>query len=395
LADALCVAIDGVVALATLDETTTARIGTGAALDLTGDLEIAASNEGENEATATGDTKSADVGIGAAVAAIVGGGTANGAFDNTSVTSAELARSVTADALTLSADADRSYAANATATAGGGKAEPDGNKSESTKTLDKTASAQVGTNGQDPKDTTKASGGKISVAAAAGVVAAQDVASARLDGVTVTLGGDLEIDASNATHVTTLGSGAAVGSKGNSSKVGIGVGVALSIDNDTTTAAIADGANIAKAGKVGVTAASFENTDKTGESDFAKKGSAGVGAEAYAGATASKAAVAGALAVEYSTATTTAAIGDNVKLGTSAGHVGAIEVTTDNTSSFSSLASSQASQGKVGVGASIAVDYSANSYDASVGAGASVLTVAGTHHVVLADPEGNEFCVAG
>jgi catechol 2,3-dioxygenase-like lactoylglutathione lyase family enzyme len=30
-----------------------------------------------------------------------------------------------------------------------------------------------------------------------------------------------------------------------------------------------------------------------------------------------------------------------------------------------------------------------------VGAGASVLTVAGTHHVVLADPEGNEFCVAG
>jgi hypothetical protein len=30
-----------------------------------------------------------------------------------------------------------------------------------------------------------------------------------------------------------------------------------------------------------------------------------------------------------------------------------------------------------------------------VAAGASVLTVAGTHHVVLADPEGNEFCVAG
>ncbi|MFI7545418.1 VOC family protein [Actinoplanes sp. NPDC049599] len=30
-----------------------------------------------------------------------------------------------------------------------------------------------------------------------------------------------------------------------------------------------------------------------------------------------------------------------------------------------------------------------------VGAGAVVLTVAGTHHVVMADPEGNEFCVAG
>jgi catechol 2,3-dioxygenase-like lactoylglutathione lyase family enzyme len=30
-----------------------------------------------------------------------------------------------------------------------------------------------------------------------------------------------------------------------------------------------------------------------------------------------------------------------------------------------------------------------------VGAGASVLAVFGTHHVVLADPEGNEFCVAG
>jgi hypothetical protein len=29
-----------------------------------------------------------------------------------------------------------------------------------------------------------------------------------------------------------------------------------------------------------------------------------------------------------------------------------------------------------------------------VGAGASVRAVVGTHHVVLADPEGNEFCVA-
>jgi len=29
-----------------------------------------------------------------------------------------------------------------------------------------------------------------------------------------------------------------------------------------------------------------------------------------------------------------------------------------------------------------------------VAAGAAVLTVAGRHHVVLADPEGNEFCVA-
>jgi hypothetical protein len=30
-----------------------------------------------------------------------------------------------------------------------------------------------------------------------------------------------------------------------------------------------------------------------------------------------------------------------------------------------------------------------------VSAGGSVLEVVGTHHVVMADPEGNEFCVAG
>jgi hypothetical protein len=30
-----------------------------------------------------------------------------------------------------------------------------------------------------------------------------------------------------------------------------------------------------------------------------------------------------------------------------------------------------------------------------VGVGGSVRTVVGTHHVVMADPEGNEFCVAG
>ena len=93
---------------------------------------------------------------------IVGGGSASGAFDNTSVTTAELARSVTAAALTLSADADRSYSADATATAGGGKDEAAGNNSTSSETLDKTQSAQVGTNGQDPGDSSKSSGGKVS-----------------------------------------------------------------------------------------------------------------------------------------------------------------------------------------------------------------------------------------
>ena len=297
------------------------------------------------------------------------------------MTTAELARDATADALTIGADSDRSYSAKATATAGGGKDEPTSNNSESTQTLTKTSAAQQGTNGADPKDTSKAAGGKISVAAAAGVVAAQDSASALLDGVSVTLVHDLDLDATNETHIQTLGSGAAVGGKpGSNANIGIGVGVALSIDNNTTTASIADSAHVASAGAVGVKAASYENVDKTtGDSDFAHavapdSDTLGVGAEAYAGAASTKVSVAGALAVEYSTATTTASIGDNVTIGASGigNSVGAVNVETDNTSSFSSLASSKATQGKVGVGASIAVDYSANdSYGARSAPGMS------------------------
>ncbi|OJX15880.1 MAG: hypothetical protein BGO82_13335 [Devosia sp. 67-54] len=346
------VAVDAVVALATLDQTTTARIGSGAAIDTAGAVTIEATSSGDQEASAKGDTKAASVGVGAAAAIIMGGGTQVGALWNTSVTSAELARDVTAASLDISAEADHGYTADATATAKGGKEDTtttqSGGKATSADALDKTKGSQQGASG----------GGKVTVAAAVGVAAAQDVVSARLDAVTVHVTGDLKVDASNNTGMAASGSGLAVNS---SSKVGVGIGVGLGIINNTTSATIADNARITQSGSVEVKTTTAENTDP----DFADK----LTALAIAGASASKVSVAGALAVGISTSSSTAAIGDNVTVSSS----GAVNVLADNTSKLSAKAlAGSYSGGNVGIGASVATVYADHSLTAAIGAGDTI-----------------------
>src|SRR5690606_39417607 len=112
------------VALAMLDTTTTARIGTGAGLSMsTGAVTISATSTGKHEANADGAVKAGSVGVGAAAAVIIGAGDMDGALANTSVTSATLGRNVVAGSLEVAAVSTRSYVAEATATAGGGKSD--------------------------------------------------------------------------------------------------------------------------------------------------------------------------------------------------------------------------------------------------------------------------------
>ena len=371
------IAVDAVVALALLDITTTARIGTGNSITTAGNVTISATGAGENTATGTGEAAGGKVGVGAAVAVIAGGGNRSTDILDTSVTSAVLARNLDASALTISASSSRSYEAYATASSGGGKdmtdQEATDSNSESTKNLNENKNYQEGT-GTPEENSEGASGtkggNKVAVAAAVGVAAAQDMVSATLEDVTVTLTNDLIISATNDVDIMTRGDGTASGAQ-----VGVAIGVALSISNNTANASIANGATVASAGAITVNADTSKNmSQEAGKTDFLN----GLSAIAFAGASSSKVSVAGALAVDVSNMTASATIGDNVTIG-NVSRVGAVNVTANNSSRMSAKATSYAvSTGNVGVGASIAVIVSENEYEANVGAGTSIISEAVT-----------------
>ncbi|NRB17225.1 MAG: leukotoxin LktA family filamentous adhesin [Rhodobacteraceae bacterium] len=364
------IAVDASVALAMLDERTTARIGTGNGLTMgAGAVTISAVNTGTNTAKSTGETKGGKVAVGASAALILGNGASDGALENTSITTAVLARDVTAGSLTISANSDRTYDATATATAEGGKFNQSdekknattGGTSTSATTMDKTKGSQRDSKG-------KANGSKLTVAAAAGIAAAQDNVSATLAGVTLNVGGAVIISASNQIGMATSGSGLAANPKSN---IGIGIGVGLGIINNKTAATISNGATINAPGSVAITATSRENAD----GGYGGK----LTALAIAGATGKKVSIAGALAVAISTGETKAAIGNNVTITNG----GAVSVKTENTSHLAAkaLAGAAGSSG-TGIGASIAVVVADKDYTASVGTG-SAITASGLSVMAL------------
>ena len=376
------IAVDVSLALALLNENTTARVGTGAALSMAGgDVIVSATNTGSNEATSEGENKSGKVGVGASAALILGGGDSDGALSNTSKTAAVLMRDVTAGSLTVSASANRTYDANATATAGGGnfsetdetKNDTTGGKVESSSALDKTKDSQGETSkGTDDGNSTGKDTSKISVAAAAGVAAVQDNVSANLAGVSVNVANAILVSAYNQTGVMTSGKGSASNPE---AQTGVGIGVALGIINNKSTATISDNAHIVHSGALTVSANNRENAD----GDYLD----GLTARAEAGASSKKLSIAGALAIGISTGDTKAKIGDGVAIDDS----GVISVTSDVTSQLSAKAVAKSlSSGKTAVGASIALVVSDKENKASIGTGNVIVSdgvsVAATNHKV-------------
>lgn len=372
------IAIDAVVALAMLDTTTTARIGTGAGLSMsTGAVTVSATSTGKHEANADGAVKAGSVGVGAAAAVIIGAGDMVGALANTSVTSATLARNVTAGSVEVAAVSTRSYVSEATATAGGGKSDkddsdkPQAKPATSTDTLAKTENHQKGSgaaeqqSGGNSEGTGKNTNGKkVQVAAAVGVATAQDVVTASiLGGLVITAADAVAVTAASTVDMATLGSGQAgsfTAPTGNA-QVGVGIGVALGIMTGTTSATIGNGVQITDSGSVDVSATTRENVS----ADFMDR----LTARAIAGASSSKVSVAGALAVGISLTETRAAIGDGVTISSA----GAVAVSTDSQSRIGTKAMSASyTSGNVAVGASIATVYSERDQNASIGAGNSI-----------------------
>ena len=368
------IAVDASVALAMLDERTTARVGSGNGLDMgAGAVTISATNTGENTAKSKGENKSSKVSVGASAALILGNGASDGALENTSLTSAVLARDLTAGSLSILATSARTYDATASATAEGGKfSQTDEKKNDTTGGTSTSATTMDKTKGSQRDSKGKSSGSKLTAAAAAGIAAAQDNVLATLADVTLNVGGVVSVTASNQIGMATSGSGLAANPKSN---IGIGIGVGLGIINNKTAATVSDGATINSPGSVSISATSRENAD------------GGYGAKltalGIAGATGKKVSIAGAMAVGISTGETKASIGNNVKIT----DAGVVLVKTENTSHLAAKAlAGAAGFSGTGIGASIAVVVADKDYTASIGTGsditASGLSVKALNHKI-------------
>jgi hypothetical protein len=396
-------AVDGVVAVGILSETTTATVASGSGLTVGGEVTVSADSSGDNSAIASGTVSSSSggsgsggsggggssgggsggggsgggVGVGGSVALITGVGVvpsahaANGGPSATtpvtSLTSAELDRDVdTTGDLKVTAASGRTYTAQATAMAGGGSSNTTtakGGNSLNSDTLN-SAPAQDAQNKEQSGLSSNgggSSGGKLSVAAALGAVIVGDTVSATIAGSasdprSLTVGGNLLVSATGAVTAQSLGDGATTGKQ----DTGIGIGAALTILLNGTNASIGDSVHVVTPGTVTIQAVSSEN-----------KGLGGLAAEAMSGASGKKLAVAGSLAIGLSESTTNASVGDHFvvdRSGDAVSRAGAVSVTADNTSQLEvkAWAGSYSSDGN-GFGASIAAVISLDTYSATVG----------------------------
>ncbi len=418
------VAVDAVVAMSILNETTLASIGTGNTFDSSGNVDVAANSGGANTASAIAsiDGSKSNVAVGGSVALITGTGILGGLGSGNAVTSSTTAilnrSAAIGGSLSITATSARTYQAESTASASGNQfssamqsgndATAGGGSVASGETLN-TSQAQSaissGTSGAGQGES-QASGssssgsGKVSVAAAVGAVIAGDQVSAQIGTspssstsggtpatpppITVTGPTSVSLTAINQGDVFTEGNG----STDTNSKVGIGVGVALSIVGNTTTAAIADNTVLQTPGTVSVSATSSENQD---QNFMAGR----VAAVAMSGASASKVAVAGSVAAAVSDSTTTAGVGNDVTIeGVATGSdAGVLSVEAVNTSALTANAwSGAASNQGVGIGASIAVVVSTDTYSATIGTGdvldAVGVTVSATNENLNGAPSG-------
>ena len=383
------VALDAAVALSDLKLNTAAVVEAGTEIVAAGTVEIRATSTGEHEAEATGDTESEKVGIGASGAIVL----------STTTTTASLQRSLQTTTsgeggnLNIDADATRSYEAVAKASAAGGKAEEDTTAAE----RDKASTSSTLKDNQDAQEGSQTTGNsnKLAVAAAVGAVVMDDDVRAdvgRAQGadsdpaVRLDVGGELAIGAHNQSDFSARGLGNTldVSKLESSAQVGIGVGVGLAIARNDTAATIGDGTLVADAAGVQVAAGSSQNTS----AEFANK----LAAEGVAGAGAEKVGIAGALAVAWSQSTTSASLGEGVRIGdlTTGEYAGEVSITADNTSKLAAKAWSAALAGKVGVGASIAILRANNSQHAWIGEQAEVtaagLQLAGRNHLLNSSP---------
>ena len=321
--ESVAYSLDAAVALNILDQDIEAKVGTDTeTLTVTGNTTIEATSDSFNETTADGEAAGESVAAGASVAVSV----------VTSDTTAYLGRNLnTGGTFEIAVTSDAQDIVDAQATARGlilenyankfkqGLGEAGNNqllsgnfndsngdspaaKPHSVSALSEHGASTQSVDQEGNSDSEQSD--SISIAAAVGVNAIDyDSSATTADGLTLSIGGNLDVTADTNTNYNTRGTGVAVLSD---NAIAVGVGVTNTLND--TTARIGANTTITTADAIAVDALSTQNQ----HADFANK----LAAEGIAGAGAKKIGVAGALALINNLNNTDAIIGSNTTIAT-------------------------------------------------------------------------------
>jgi hypothetical protein len=381
------VAVSAAVSISIANTTTTAQVGsndtTGTGTLSVGSVSATATHTGSTTSTAGGTAAGSSAGIGASVAINI----------PTDQTTATTLSSLTATGpLSFTATASGTSGAVTTASASGGPSD-DGNndgKDTSGNSVDSNNSKQRSyansegdsagagdskSDGSTPSAST--SDGDVSVAAAVSVNIADSEADATIpSGLSITsTGGALTVGASNTTTATSTASGDASG------KVQVGVGAAVAL-------------NLVKASdEATIEATTLQPTTINTKGVTVQAGMTGTGtpvnaisASATSGAGGTKVGVAGSVAINIVNDTSQALIETGASVAAGGGDVALTSLNNaTDTASAVPATDSGASGGKVGIGASLALNIISDTTQSEIQDGAA-LTGAGGVTVTASSP---------
>ena len=357
------IGVTPVLAMAVVDNSTTARLGTGGTVTLNGDWLASATHSGTTATSAKADVAGEKAAIGAAVAITL--------VNDTAVASAARSIHSGAGGIAFAAHADSTSGSIAKASAKGGKSDESGDTQDDGvdqeigkqtsfgKNKQGAGSANAGQ--QSASAETAGDGGsssKVSVAAAIAVNVADSNAEASVaDGNGMWAGGDvLSLDASNNTDASAAADGSTVGD----SAVGIGAAVAINVASSTNLASLGAGTHNAQGLMV---AAVMKDTGDT-TSTF--------GAEATSGAGSGDVGVAGSLGLNIVDHSSVATVANGAAVNVGNGDI-SIEAENRSESTAKALPAEGGTSGaKVGIGASVALNIIANESRAELANGATL-----------------------
>ena len=372
-------AITPVIAIAVVNDDALTSIGTGGALTIGGALKADATETGKTVTTAEGNTTPGKTGVGISLALTVADDSA------TSNTQRDIAAG---GAVSFGAHAAGSSDSEAKASVAGDKGEEGAGGDGSDPGVDNKVTKELGfadgkAKEKDPaakgtggktspsaetsSDTGGSGGNKISVAGAVAINIGSSSADAAIgDNVTISAGDKLTVSATNNGDAKAVADGSAVVAGSNDAGTSVGAAVAINVANVTTNATIGDNAQVTAKG-VTVEAkmrelTSGESSDKTDT----------LSAEATSGAGGGKTGVAGSFALNVASVSSNATIATGASVSAGAGDL-ELTAEADSTDTAKALPSKDgASGGKVGIGASVALNIVQQQAHAEVADGGTV-----------------------
>jgi hypothetical protein len=233
-------AVSPAVALSLPTNTTSATLGSGSQLTVTGNFSASASHVGSTTTNADANAVGAQTAVGAGIAITV-------APDTTTATTSRFLQAG-GNVSFLASGTDSSSASASAGAAGADTAKQPSNQSNASGQANSQLGYGNSVSGSSsspnlPPFTT--SSGNIGVAAALGLNVAISSVSATIPAAgNVTAGGTLTLSSSNNTNATAGANGSAAGTAGSSSSTEVGVGVAINVVNSTNDATIGQNAVI-------------------------------------------------------------------------------------------------------------------------------------------------------